>query len=87
MRKLEPSAGPSKRKNRLRSALICASIVVTASGCGHAPAGTLAQLCSENGWREIGVRKGDVITDPTAREIIGNNEARTVWCNSARKKA
>lgn len=35
-------------------------------------------MCQD--WRELGVRKGDVITDDTAREIIGNNEARTVWC-------
>jgi len=55
------------------------------SGCAKAPEGTLAQVCGPNGWREIGVRKADVITPDTAREIIGNNEARQAWC--APKKA
>lgn len=50
------------------------------SGCAQSPTGTLAQLCSENGWREIGVRRGDVITPDTGKEIIGNNEARAAWC-------
>lgn len=45
--------------------------------------GTAEKVCRD--WRDIGVRKGDVITDGTAREIIGNNEARAVWCSS--KKA
>lgn len=35
-------------------------------------------MCQD--WRALGVRKGDVITDDTAREIIGNNESRAVWC-------
>ena len=61
--------------------LICAAIVaIVTSGCGQTIEGTVAQICSENGWREIGVRKGDVIGNDTAKEIIGNNEARAVWC-------
>ena len=55
------------------------------SGCATAPTGTLAQVCGPNGWREVGVRKADVITPDTAREIIGNNEARRAWCSG--KKA
>lgn len=65
--------------------LIFSSIVVTVSGCAQSPAGTLAQLCSENGWREIGVRRGDVITPDTGKEIIGNNEARATWCAAPKK--
>jgi len=42
-------------------------------------------VCTD--WKPIGVRKGDTITDPTAREIIGNNEARAVWCSTPAKKA
>lgn len=41
----------------------------------------MAQICGENNWREIGVRKADKITDETAREIVGNNKARAAWCN------
>jgi hypothetical protein len=37
-------------------------------------------VCGPNGWREIGVRKADVITPDTAKEIIGNNDARAAWC-------
>lgn len=40
--------------------------------------GTAAQVCQD--WRTIGVRKADQISDGTAKEIIGNNEARAVWC-------
>jgi hypothetical protein len=38
-------------------------------------------LCRD--WRQIGVRKADVkvISDDTAREIVGNNKARAAWCN------
>lgn len=70
----------------MKSALICAASVAIAglSGCKTVE-GTIAQICGENGWREIGVRKGDTITDPTAREIIGNNDARAAWCSG--KKA
>ena len=85
MRRQRSFEKPSRPSSRLRSALICAAIAATASGCAQAPAGTLAQLCSENGWREIGVRKGDVITPDTGKEIIGNNEARATWCSA--KKA
>jgi hypothetical protein len=43
--------------------------------------GTAEQLCRD--WRQIGVRKADVkvISDDTAREIVGNNKARAAWCN------
>lgn len=68
----------------MKSALICAVSAWTAlasSGCATTgPTGTAAQICET--WRPIGVRKGDVITDPTAREIIGNNEARHEWCSA-----
>jgi len=47
----------------------------------------VAQVCGPNNWREIGVRKADKITDDTAREIIGNNEARAAWCNAKRAGA
>jgi len=57
---------------------------VTVSGCGQTVEGMLAQVCGPNGWREIGVRKADRITDDTAREIIGNNEARSAWCQGKR---
>lgn len=77
--------GSSERKSKPRSRtsckLILGAFVATAiSGCAKAPEGTLAQVCGPNGWREIGVRKADVITPDTAREIIGNNEARAAWC-------
>jgi hypothetical protein len=52
------------------------------SGCAQSTEGTVAQVCGPNGWREIGVRKADKIGDDTAREIIGNNEARAAWCNA-----
>ncbi len=55
------------------------------SGCSQTIEGTIAQVCGPNNWREIGVRKADKITDDTAREIIGNNEARKAWCSQ--KKA
>lgn len=45
----------------------------------------MAQMCGPNNWQEIGVRKGDKITDDTAREIVGNNKARAAWCSQ--KKA
>ena len=45
------------------------------------PVGTLAQICTgKGGWREIGIRKKDLITPDTAKEIVGNNEARMTWC-------
>jgi len=77
----------SKPRSRTSCKLIFASIAVTValSGCAKAPEGTLAQVCGPNGWREIGVRKADVITPGTAQEIIGNNAARAAWC--APKKA
>jgi len=65
--------------------MICCAIAGTVSGCQQGPTGTLAQICGENGWREIGVRKGDVITPDTGKEIIGNNEARATWCASPKK--
>ena len=49
------------------------------SGCTTTQvAGTAEQICQD--WRQIGVRRGDVIVDDTAREIISNNKARTIWC-------
>lgn len=65
---------------------LCAAFVVTAalSGCASTREGTLAQICNDNGWREIGVRKSDKISNDTAREIIGNNVAREAWCNAKR---
>lgn len=59
------------------------------SGCGRTVEGTIAQVCGPNNWREIGVRKADIgkISDDTAREIIGNNEARAAWCNAKRAGA
>ena len=83
--------GSSERKSKPRSRtnckLICASIaaIVVLSGCAKPPEGTLAQVCGPNGWREIGVRKADVITPDTAKEIIGNNEARHAWCSAGKK--
>ena len=64
------------------SLLLAAALL---SGCGKTVEGTIAQVCGPNNWREIGVRKADKITDDTAREIIGNNEARRAWCSG--KKA
>lgn len=66
--------------------MICSAIAATVllSGC-KTTEGTLAQICNENGWREIGVRKGDVITDDTAKEIVGNNVARDAWCVQKKK--
>lgn len=68
---------------------LCTAIVVTAvlSGCAAPRQGTLAQICNDNGWREIGVRKADKISDDTAREIVGNNVARAAWCNAKRAGA
>ena len=70
--------------------MILLGIAVTAallSGCSRSIEGTVAQICGENNWREIGVRKADKITDATAREIVGNNEARAAWCKSSRAGA
>lgn len=67
--------------------MILLATVATAallSGCGQTIDGTVAQVCGPNNWREIGVRKADKITDDTAREIVGNNEARAAWCNAKR---
>ena len=88
MRKQGQHARRSRPSRRLRSRLISLGIVATAvvlSGCGKTVEGTIAQVCGPNNWREIGVRKADKITDDTAREIIGNNEARRAWCSG--KKA
>jgi hypothetical protein len=59
--------------------LVTAAIAL--SGCGKTVEGTIAQVCGPNGWREITVGKDDKITDPTAREIVGNNKARAAWCD------
>jgi hypothetical protein len=40
-------------------------------------------MCKD--WRQISVRKADTISDGTAGEIVGNNEARSAWCQ--KKKA
>ena len=77
--------GWSERKSRQRSRTSCklifgAFVGIASSGCATAPTGTLAQVCGPNGWREIGVSKSDVISPDTAREIIGNNDARQAWC-------
>ncbi len=61
--------------------------VVCLGGCSQSVEGTVAQICGPNGWLPIGVRKGDQITDDTAKEIIGNNEARHAWCALSPKKA
>jgi len=59
-------------------------IAASSAGCAQNQiTGTAEQLCRD--WRQIGVRKADKISDDTAKEIIGNNEARGVWC--APKKA
>ena len=74
-----------EKRSRPRSLTSCklifvVSVVTVTSGCATAPTGTLAQVCGPNGWREIGVSKSDVISPDTAREIIGNNDARAAWC-------
>lgn len=73
----------SRRKPLLKSVLIfvgSVSIAMLNSGCAPAQiTGTAQQICQD--WRSVGVRKADVITDDTAKEIIGNNEARAVWCS------
>lgn len=66
---------------KLSAMIFCAFVGTATSGCGRTVEGTIAQVCGPNSWREIGVRKGDKIGDETAREIIGNNEARAVWCS------
>lgn len=86
MQRPRPRAPKSKRSKLLKSALISSAIAWTACLSGCAPAqitGTAAQICQD--WRTVGVRKADAITDDTAKEIIGNNEARAVWCQQ--KKA
>ena len=71
----------SRPRSRTSCKLIFGAFVgIASSGCATAPTGTLAQVCGPNGWREIGVSKSDVITPDTAREIIGNNDARQAWC-------
>jgi hypothetical protein len=74
---------PHEKRLRLKSLLsfklifvVFASIAI--SGCAQTVAGTAEQVCRD--WRQIGVRKADQITDDTAKEIIGNNDARAAWC-------
>lgn len=68
----------------MRTRLVVILTAASLSGCATPQVtGTAQQICQD--WRQVGVRKADVITDDTAREIIGNNEARAVWC--AQKKA
>lgn len=62
-------------------------VALLTGGCTRTIEGTIAQVCGPNNWREIGVRKADRITDDTAREIVGNNEARAAWCKSSRAGA
>lgn len=82
MRKRAKHETKLRPKRRLKSRLIFGSFALTValSGCGRTVEGTIAQVCGPNNWREIGVRKADKIGDDTAREIIGNNEARSAWC-------
>jgi hypothetical protein len=60
---------------------LLATVAIALSGCGKTVEGTIAQVCGPNGWREITVGRDDHITDPTAREIVGNNKARSAWCD------
>lgn len=81
MRRQDKQERKWSASRRLRSALICGGIAAIVSGCAQPqPAGTLAQICGERGWREIGIRKRDVITPETGKEIVGSNEARATWC-------
>lgn len=83
MRGRKPLERRSRRSRLTKSALICAGIALTASGCAPVITGTAEQMCRD--WREIHVRKVDRInSDDTAREIIGNNEARSAWCQGKR---
>lgn len=79
-------ARPWRRRLRASSKLIfVGTALIATSGCSQTVTGTTAQMCQD--WREIGVRKADKITDDTAREIVGNNEARAAWCNAKRAGA
>lgn len=57
------------------------------SGCAKDIALT-ASLCGDGtkenpgAWQEIHIKKADQITEPTARSILGNNEARNAVCKA-----
>ncbi len=89
MRQLKKSERKPSGLQRLKSALLCGSIAVTASGCtlfqDPKPVGTAAQLCRS--WKEIGIRKADKLSTETGREIVANNEARPEWCGKIAKAA
>lgn len=88
MPRQEPHERKSPPSRRLRfSAILLGIAGIALSGCTRTVEGTIAQVCGPNNWREIGVRKADKITDDTAREIVGNNEARAAWCNAKRAGA
>ena len=52
------------------------AFAILASGCASTTAVTvnLRQVCPS--WREIRVSKDDTLTPETARQILGNDEAR-----------
>jgi hypothetical protein len=56
---------------------ICALAVLgLLCGCGLDGAQTVVTLACPEGWRTITINKADVLSEPTAQKIEGNNLAR-----------
>lgn len=63
------------RKLRMLTAALIGLTLLT--GCAKTIVATADQICA--GWKEIGVSRDDRLTQHTAAQILGNNEARKAW--------
>jgi len=76
------------RKRKLRAPLIVSALLaaVIVSGCAKSYVVTAEELCRS--WRHQSISKADKLTDATASQIEGNNNARPAWgCVPGQDKA
>lgn len=57
--------------------LTALSALVLLSGCAKTIVATADELCQD--WRHKTVSKNDVLTEKTASDLEGDNEARVNW--------
>lgn len=64
---------------RLAKLTLLLSVPALLTACANGTAPTADMFCKS--WREIDISKADVLTDKTASQIEGNNDARkSVGC-------
>jgi len=63
-----------------RLALLVLALSLTLAGCSKNTFAINGANCES--WATIYPSRRDVLTDDTAKQIVGNNAARKSWCGS-----